>query len=63
MDEGCPDCGGEQHTGSCRAHIGGLLAEVKMLREVDWEVSHVLLTIADLQARVQELERQEREWH
>lgn len=34
-----------------------------MLREFDYSVADVLLKLADLEARVRELEKEQREWH
>ncbi|NUQ70413.1 MAG: hypothetical protein HUU17_06265 [Chthonomonadales bacterium] len=61
--ETCPDCGGEAHTGRCRPQVGTMLAEVRLLREFDSSVSDVLLKLADLDTRVRELEKEQKEWH
>lgn len=63
MAEECPDCGDDAHTGNCRPRVATLLAEVRMLREFDYSVADVLLRLADLEARVRELEREQKEWH
>lgn len=59
----CPDCGGPSHTGRCRPQVGTMLAEVRLLREFDSSVSDVLLKLADLDTRVRELEKEQKEWH
>lgn len=40
-----------------------MLAEVRLLREFDSSVSDVLLKLADLDTRVRELEKEQKEWH
>ena len=57
MDD-CPDCG-DPHSGYCRQALGRMLAD----QTVEHDRDELVLKLAEHEARIRELEREQREWH
>lgn len=56
----CPDCG-DPHTGYCRQALGRMLADQTV--EYEHDRDELMLKLAEHEARIRELEREQREWH